>query len=243
VSPGCTFSWRTSPLSGARISCSIFIDSITTALERSHDGDGALRPRGVGRAGLLHDPRRHRLRVLRSPLSVREDGERIGLVDARACTCTIVCDDRSFVWQRGNQLGALRVDEARVELEAHHLRMSEQGPQERRVRGCTVDTELAQRALEAIRRGGEVLGVSDDLREQRVEARAGPVARVGERVDPDAGARRGLEDGQRPAGGTRRPVRAHGLEVHASLDGAAAHGRGAIGRKSELGELAAAGEP
>ena len=120
---------------------------------------------------------------------------------------------------RPEQLADVLLDEAGVKPTGQELRMTQEALEERDIGRHARDLELAERA---VRLGGDghqsVRGRGDDqLGQQRIEPRAGPVAGIAERVDADARPRRQLERRERPARRARGPVGRHRLHVDPHL--------------------------
>ena len=82
----------------------------------------------------------------------------------------------------------------------------------------------------------------DDLGEQRVEGRAGPVAGIAERIDANAGPGRQVEQRQRPAGRPGRAGLVHHLHVDAQLHRIAARLRDIGLRQPERPQRGAGGD-
>ena len=246
VSPRVTAIARTTPLTRAWITCSIFIASMTSTsspartrlpFPHRHADDRALhggrdRNRVLGRlllcralAGVrrLRGVCRHVVRRAGRALPQGKDRERVVRIDPGAEPAR---RDRRLEEQapvgrrvRPEQLAHVLLDEAGVKPTGQELRMTQEALEERGIGRHARDLELAERA---VRLGGDghqrVRGRGDDqLGEQRIEPRAGPVARISERVDADARPRRQLEHRERPARRARGPVGRHRLHVDPHL--------------------------
>ena len=131
--------------------------------------------------------------------------------------------------------------ETGVDTIRHDVGVLEQALQEGDVRGHTLDLELAECAIDPrhqVAKSGR-RRVPDELGQQRIEMRAHRVADVSVRVDPQTGARRHLEGGERAARGPRDAIFAHRLHVDAYLHRKPARLRHVGLPETELGERAA----
>jgi hypothetical protein len=98
----------------------------------------------------------------------------------------------SRVRRRGGQFGDVFLDEAGIEPVRGEIGMPQQALEKSDI-GCdALDPELAERAIGPRHRRGEVRRrrVRDELGQQRIEARVGGVAGIGERIHAQAGPRR-----------------------------------------------------
>ena len=134
------------------------------------------------------------------------------------------------------KLGAMRLDEARVDPAGDEIGMGDQRLQEGQVGVDPDDAELGERARQLCRGDGEIgrRRMRDNLGDQRVERRAGAIAGIAERIDPDAGAGGQVE--RRDPAGARDGLagRRHRLQIDARLKRVSASGARAV--EAQLGQ-------
>jgi len=136
-----------------------------------------------------------------------------------------------------NERGDVLFNETRVDAAGGEIRVAQQVLQEGDVGANTSDVELAEGPIGYGDGVGEVsVRVADDLREERVEVRVGPIADVAGGVDADAPAGRDLERGKRAARGAHGAIQVHRLDVDAGLNREAAGVRNGSLLEPELGE-------
>ena len=164
--------------------------------------------------------------------AVMEHGQRIARVDLCSCATPACALGRSGSRCRtieeqpavaglcaANQRRDIVLDEARVNTIRDELGMLQQALQKSDVGRHAFDPEFAQRAIGLRHHVGEVgrVRMRNELGEQRIEAWAGRVSGVGERIDAHARSRWRLERGDRPAGRLRAAIGAHRFHVDSHL--------------------------
>ena len=175
------------------------IDGDDSALERSRYRYRTFRRRG-NTAGSLRSTR------VRGPCGLFEEQRPLRL------------------FRRTDELGDMRVDEVGANTIRNETRMRQHCLNERRVGGNTLDAEFTQCASRFGNRFRPACGrrMDDNLRQQRVECRAGLVTRIAERIDAHAGTGRRIEHRQRATGRLGCSLLVHRLHVDTELDGIAA---------------------
>ncbi|MEJ0042121.1 MAG: hypothetical protein WDM81_07830 [Rhizomicrobium sp.] len=144
--------------------------------------------------------------------------------------------------RRGDEIGGVLFDIARMRAALDDVGASDQFVQEGKIGGDAADDEFVQRARRAGHRGGVVGAVHDQLGEQRIERRIGRVTFIAERVDAHAGAGRRSEGAERSARGLDRAVALDLLHVDAQLHGEAARRRHDVLGEADVAQGAAARE-
>ncbi|MGX1040664.1 hypothetical protein AB7M41_000370 [Bradyrhizobium diazoefficiens] len=170
-----------------------------------------------------------------------------GLRNVRLHAVTAASLSRGEVERLGCAIGRLdqfrdvAIDEIGRDPVGPEIGMREHRLEEGDVGDDAVDPEFAQgaRSLGDHVMPGLARRMHDDFREQRIEGRAGLVARIAKTIDTDAGPRRRLEQGEHAAGRMRRASLVQRLHVDAELHGVAARLRDRSLRKVERGQRAA----
>ncbi len=111
------------------------------------------------------------------------------------------------------------LDEAGVDAIRNELGMPQQVLQEPDIGRDAFDPELAQRSIGLGNHIGKFRRrrVRDQLGQHRVEIGTGPIAGVGERIDPQTRAGRRLEGGDRPTRRLGRAIGAHRFHIDPDL--------------------------
>ena len=161
-----------------------------------------------------------------------EQGKGIARVDAgageavcgRRGRCLLADESLPGLGRRHRQVVQVLVHPARCDFARQEVLVLQHVVEERNVRSHTFDAELREGTSRAGDRGFKVRqrGMSDHLREQRVEGRGGGVAGIAEAVRAHARTVRRFVHGKFAAGGAHGAIFAQGFHVDARLNGKAA---------------------
>ena len=139
---------------------------------------------------------------------------------------------------RTDQCRDVGIDETGADAITDKIGMRQHRLDERNIGVDARDAELAQGARGFLHHIGPARTgrMNDDLGQQGIEGRTGPVSRITKGIDPHAGAGRRIEHPECPAGRLGRALLVHHFHVDAKLHGKAARRRDVGLRQAERGQ-------